>query len=180
MYGHHQSYRMPAPWGSLSVVLREDALCSIVPSLTKITVPERAPEAAGVWMNILENYFVQPLSVTGEILNEIYAQPRFAELSPFAQDVLRHVAQIRAGEIRTYGDVAAACGNHDAARAVGRVMASNPYPVLIPCHRVMAADDLAHVNILKPETFARGSYMGSAQLAPIAGWLRLHDMADAG
>jgi len=39
-----------------------------------------------------------------------------------------------------YGEVAAAAGRPGAARAVGRVMATNPVPPFVPCHRVVAAD----------------------------------------
>jgi len=50
------------------------------------------------------------------------------------------VARIPAGETRTYADVAAAAGSPGAARAVGRIMASNPWCLLIPCHRVVRRD----------------------------------------
>jgi methylated-DNA-[protein]-cysteine S-methyltransferase len=40
----------------------------------------------------------------------------------------------------TYGDLAAQAGSPGAARAVGQVMASNPLPIVVPCHRVIAAN----------------------------------------
>jgi len=43
------------------------------------------------------------------------------------------------GQTLTYGEVAAAIGEPGAARAVGRALGENPYPILIPCHRVLAA-----------------------------------------
>ncbi len=46
---------------------------------------------------------------------------------------------IPAGETRTYGDVARAIGEPGAARAVGRALGDNPFPIVVPCHRVLAA-----------------------------------------
>ena len=57
--------------------------------------------------------------------------------SPFHQEVLRATARIPRGEIRTYGELAAAVGRPRAARAVGTAMARNPVPLLVPCHRVV-------------------------------------------
>ena len=57
--------------------------------------------------------------------------------SPFHQEVLRATARIPRGEVRTYGELAAAVGRPRAARAVGTAMARNPVPLLVPCHRVV-------------------------------------------
>jgi methylated-DNA-[protein]-cysteine S-methyltransferase len=61
-------------------------------------------------------------------------------LEPFQADVLRLVVAIPAGETRTYGQLAAALGRPGGARAVGRANAMNPMPLVLPCHRVVAAD----------------------------------------
>jgi O-6-methylguanine DNA methyltransferase len=49
------------------------------------------------------------------------------------------VRNIAPGRTRTYGEVAALCGDRHAARAVGQAMARNPCPIIVPCHRVLAA-----------------------------------------
>lgn len=59
-------------------------------------------------------------------------------LSKYSQKVLKCVWQIPVGYLTSYGAVAKACGGRP--RAVGRVMATNPFPPLIPCHRVVQAD----------------------------------------
>ncbi|MEM1589097.1 MAG: methylated-DNA--[protein]-cysteine S-methyltransferase [Candidatus Bathyarchaeia archaeon] len=59
-------------------------------------------------------------------------------LSSYAQRVLEAVSLIPVGYVATYGSVAKAVGGSP--RAVGRVMALNPFPLLIPCHRVVASD----------------------------------------
>ncbi len=48
--------------------------------------------------------------------------------------------QIPDGKVTTYGDIARALGDVKAARAVGRAMALNPRPVVVPCHRVVGHD----------------------------------------
>jgi methylated-DNA-[protein]-cysteine S-methyltransferase len=58
----------------------------------------------------------------------------------FRRDVLQACAAIPAGEVRTYGQLAAAAGRPRAARAVGTAMATNPIPDLVPCHRVVRSD----------------------------------------
>ncbi len=60
-------------------------------------------------------------------------------LSAFSQTVLKCVSRIPFGQVLTYSQVAAAVGRPKAARAVGNVLASNRWPILIPCHRVVAA-----------------------------------------
>lgn len=62
--------------------------------------------------------------------------------TPFQAAVRRVVRAIPRGEVRTYGEVAAAAGRPRAARAVGQVMATNPVPPIVPCHRVVAVGGL--------------------------------------
>ena len=57
----------------------------------------------------------------------------------FQRQVLSACRRIPRGSLRTYGQLAAACGSPAAARAVGRVMATNPVPLVIPCHRVVGS-----------------------------------------
>jgi methylated-DNA-[protein]-cysteine S-methyltransferase len=59
--------------------------------------------------------------------------------TPFQQKVWRALLEIPAGETRSYGEIAAAVGEPGAARAVGAACGANPIPVLVPCHRVLAA-----------------------------------------
>ena len=65
-------------------------------------------------------------------------------LSGFRRAVLEETMRIPAGETRSYGWLAQKVGSPRAARAVGRVMATNPLPVVVPCHRVVAGDGSLH------------------------------------
>lgn len=69
--------------------------------------------------------------------------PEFADkaaATPFTKAVYEVVAAIPAGAVRTYGDVAGQLNRPGAARAVGRAMATNPFPIVIPCHRVVGSN----------------------------------------
>jgi methylated-DNA-[protein]-cysteine S-methyltransferase len=65
-------------------------------------------------------------------------------LRPFQQRVLQIVFAIPYGQTRTYGDIAYEIGSPRAARAVGRANATNPMPLVIPCHRVIGRDGKLH------------------------------------
>ena len=58
----------------------------------------------------------------------------------FRQLVQRHLPGIGYGQTRTYGQVAELVGNPRAVRAVGTACATNPLPLVVPCHRVLRAD----------------------------------------
>jgi methylated-DNA-[protein]-cysteine S-methyltransferase len=60
-------------------------------------------------------------------------------LTPFARRVVAACRRIRWGQTRAYGDLATECEAPGAARAVGSVMAKNRFPLVVPCHRVLAA-----------------------------------------
>ncbi len=67
-----------------------------------------------------------------------------SDLTPFEQAALRAAARIPRGEVRSYAWVATQIGRPRAARAVGRVMARNPLPLLFPCHRVVDSSGELH------------------------------------
>jgi methylated-DNA-[protein]-cysteine S-methyltransferase len=54
--------------------------------------------------------------------------------------VLAHLVLINYGRTETYAEVAAATGHARAVRAVGTACATNPIPVVVPCHRVLRSD----------------------------------------
>jgi len=64
----------------------------------------------------------------------------FLHKGGFRVRVLGLIRSIPFGVVKSYGEVAALAGSPGAARAVGGAMASNPVPIIIPCHRVIAAN----------------------------------------
>jgi methylated-DNA-[protein]-cysteine S-methyltransferase len=65
---------------------------------------------------------------------------RIATGTPFQRDVWKVLTEIPRGETRSYAWVAQRIGRPRAARAVGQAVGSNPLPLLVPCHRVLASD----------------------------------------
>jgi methylated-DNA-[protein]-cysteine S-methyltransferase len=88
------------------------------------------------------------LDAAARELDEYFARKRRAFDLPldlslsrgFRQLVQRHLPEIAYGQTRTYGQVAQLVGNPKAIRAVGTACATNPLPVVVPCHRVLKAD----------------------------------------
>lgn len=64
----------------------------------------------------------------------------FAMSSGFRQDVQRYLPHIGYGQTQSYRQVAEGVGNPKAVRAVGTACATNPLPVVVPCHRVLRSD----------------------------------------
>jgi O-6-methylguanine DNA methyltransferase len=74
-------------------------------------------------------------------------------LSDYAGRVIEIVSLVPVGYVASYGSVARAAGGGP--RAVGRVMASNPFPLVVPCHRVVCSD------------FTLGGYGGGYDNVPV-------------
>lgn len=66
-------------------------------------------------------------------------------MNPYQEQVLRACCAIPYGKTRSYGELAVQTGRGKAgARAVGSIMAHNPIPIVIPCHRVVGTDGKLH------------------------------------
>lgn len=63
----------------------------------------------------------------------------FGDQSSFSKNILDCLNGVPYGEILSYGILASLSGHPKSARAVGRVMAANPVPIIVPCHRVVGA-----------------------------------------
>ncbi len=61
-------------------------------------------------------------------------------IAPFEKQVYEIARSIRPGETLTYGEIAAQLGDKALARDVGQAMGKNPFPIVVPCHRVVAAN----------------------------------------
>jgi methylated-DNA-[protein]-cysteine S-methyltransferase len=62
------------------------------------------------------------------------------DIDAFRRSVYAAARQIRPGTVATYGEIARAIGSPGAARGVGAALGSNPWPIIVPCHRVIASD----------------------------------------
>ena len=61
------------------------------------------------------------------------------QLTPFQRRVLAATARVPAGQVVSYGDIARRIGRPGGSRAVGQALTRNPVPIIIPCHRIVAA-----------------------------------------
>ncbi len=93
----------------------------------------RTREALAPYRSQLSDYFA------GE-LNQFSLPIDLTRLTDFQKRVLTTIARIPSGAVWSYRQVAEAIGKPRAARAVGQALGSNPLPIVLPCHRVIASD----------------------------------------
>jgi methylated-DNA-[protein]-cysteine S-methyltransferase len=67
-----------------------------------------------------------------------------SDYTPVTRKVLQTCMTIKHGHTTTYKELASLSGRPNAARAVGGIMARNPIPLIIPCHRVLGSDGSLH------------------------------------
>jgi methylated-DNA-[protein]-cysteine S-methyltransferase len=96
-------------------------------------IDNRHPQAAAI-ADILVRYF------NGQRIEIPWPLMDLSRFTPSQQAVYRAVATIPYNRTASYGQVAKMAGLPRAARFVGTTMARNPYPVFIPCHRVIKSD----------------------------------------
>ena len=120
---------VPAPFGAVGIATAGGCVTEIVflPPGTAGLAP--ADPLADRAFRQIERYFADP--------DTAFSLPLRPQGSPFRQRVWQAIATIPRGETRCYGELARALGS--AARAVGQACGANPFPLVIPCHRVIAA-----------------------------------------
>lgn len=91
-----------------------------------------APEGLGREIEGIKGYFAGSRETFSLVLD-------FSGATGFQRRVWAETAKIPYGKTMTYGEVAERIGNKKAFRAVGTALAKNPFPVVIPCHRVVKA-----------------------------------------
>lgn len=89
------------------------------------------------WGDLLARYFAgEQVAFPLDLERFLHAHG----FTAFEREVLRALARVPYGRAVSYGDLAAAAGHPNAYRAAGTVMAKNPLPVILPCHRVVHSD----------------------------------------
>jgi methylated-DNA-[protein]-cysteine S-methyltransferase len=150
--------RYRSPLGVLAVEASDDGVLGL-------TFGDRGPARPGVSARARAH-----LDLAAEALDAYFAgrPPRLPHLdvrgSPFQLAVWAEVGAIPWGEVRTYGEIAVLLGRDGGARAVGFANGRNPVPILVPCHRVVAAGGRL------------GGYSGGLD---VKRWLLAHEAAHA-
>lgn len=123
------------PLGLVRVAYQREGHDAVLQALARkispriLAAPRRLDEAAGQ----VEEYFAGRRTTFDLALD--------LRLSAgFRRTVLGHLAAISYGHTESYAEVAAATGHPGAVRAVGSACATNPLPVVVPCHRVVRSD----------------------------------------
>jgi methylated-DNA-[protein]-cysteine S-methyltransferase len=122
----------------------------------KTSLPESSPDAALAAISPESGFAVHsPASLThvrraiirycsGQGEDLTYLPIDDSGASPFFARAWAACRLVPAGETRTYAWLAAASGNPRAARGAGQAMARNPFPLLVPCHRIVGSDGGLH------------------------------------
>ena len=118
------------PYGPLLVLESPDGLVRIAFEHERIELPEGAQEGKPEAARQLEQYFAGERS-------EFDVELDWGTIGGFRRRALEEMAAIPYGETLTYRELAAAAGNAAAVRAAGHACATNPWPVIVPCHRVL-------------------------------------------
>ncbi len=131
------SYRLDTPLGPLMVTFSSKGLAAL-DFIAGEAPPEAVPGSPPAsWMQ-----------ETLQALKDYFAggQPDLAKLrldpqgTPFQRQVWEALKTIPPGKTLSYAELARKIGRPQAARAVGQACGANPIPILIPCHRVVAAN----------------------------------------
>ncbi len=131
-----------SPLGVVSVLWHTDAIGVrvervVLPS-ERPTPASRFPPASCPEVNTLCEQLLGFLS--GEDVLFDLSLLALERCSPFQRVVLLAEREVPRGRVTSYGRLAARLGKPYAARAVGRALACNPFPLVIPCHRTIRAD----------------------------------------
>jgi methylated-DNA-[protein]-cysteine S-methyltransferase len=120
--GHFQLLEIKLPDGEIKRSRKK--------SRSPESIPREVQDIAGIILAGLEG-------IDGNVPSRTVA---WREFGNFRRKVYEAVRRIPRGKVASYGNIADRVGAPGAGRAVGRAMATNPFPLLIPCHRVV------HVN----------------------------------
>lgn len=120
-------FRYESPLGTIGLELAGDVCHRVLPSNTD--APECSPDhPTALWLRAYFRGANLPL-------------PKIAPArTTFQAGLRKELQKISFGEVHTYGELAKALNS--APRAVGQALGANPLPILIPCHRIVAADGL--------------------------------------
>jgi methylated-DNA-[protein]-cysteine S-methyltransferase len=132
--------------GSAAVVWRDDVIVGVelphaAPDRTRLRVRRYHPDAVESQPPPAVARAVRRMTalLRGESDDLRDVEVDLSGLVPFSRQVYEFVRTIPPGHALTYGQVAEAVGAPGGAQAVGQAMGHNPVPIVVPCHRVVAA-----------------------------------------
>ncbi|MFM7343841.1 MAG: methylated-DNA--[protein]-cysteine S-methyltransferase [Tagaea sp.] len=137
----------PTSLGECGIAWRGDLVCATrLPGKSAAETAERlAARAGGATKGAPPPAIGRAIAaitalLDGEKTDLAFVACDFDGIDPFAAEVYVHTRAIPAGETSTYGAIAARMGDKRLAQNVGRALGLNPFPIVVPCHRVLGAD----------------------------------------
>lgn len=124
----------PSPVGWLALVASDEALM-------RIKFLETKPDAHPQQDNTIIQQTKKELSAYFDGKRKTFSIPLDVEGTDFQQLVWKELIHIPFGQTITYGQLAQKLGDIKKVRAVGRANGQNPIPIIVPCHRVIGADN---------------------------------------
>ena len=129
--------RVTFTWNAQGLLTKID-LSSTTPTDSNLTLRFAGRQLSLDWFRLIENF--QEYFEGGRPLAPVdWAGLDVGHLSEFQLKVYRSILEIPHGETRSYAWVAERIGRPFAQRAVGGALRSNPFPILVPCHRVVSS-----------------------------------------
>ncbi|MBX3598516.1 MAG: methylated-DNA--[protein]-cysteine S-methyltransferase [Rhizobiaceae bacterium] len=91
------------------------------------------PQSVAAVVELLRRY------AAGEKIefDEVFVDP--GDIDAFRRDIYAAARKLRFGETTTYGELAATAGHPGMAQQTGQALGANPVPIIVPCHRILAA-----------------------------------------
>lgn len=120
-------------WGVIGTELGVDTV--LLPHQRVASTRGAVPESVDTAADQLEEYFAGTRHDFDVVLSPTTA-------TEFQRDIWAALCDIPYGDVRTYAEVAGAVGRPRAMRAVGNANHANPWPIIVPCHRVVAANGI--------------------------------------
>jgi O-6-methylguanine DNA methyltransferase len=164
-----------SPLGMVYVAAGPEGVRFLAPAASEEEFARRYRERFGRFVTPLDRVEGLAEKVAAALAGERVEVPLdLSRATPFQRRVLETVKGIPRGEVRPYVWVAREAGSHGASRAVGNVMANNPVPLIVPCHRVVRNDGRTgsyafgadeKVRLLKQEGVSPGEIAGALYVA---------------
>lgn len=123
---------LPVPFGTIGIRCDDEALLGVDLLPAQLATRPAASPLAAEAVRQLQDYFADP--------DREFRLPLKVAATPHQQQVWQAMLAIPRGQTRSYGELAGQL--HSSAQAVGGACGANPFPILIPCHRVVAKGGL--------------------------------------
>ena len=149
--GNIGAHMVETPLGVFSVVWSATGISRcVLPEPDRASAQRRLAERGGANVSIVDDQTALPVAAQTAIAAlRAYAagdEAAFdsvvldmAGIDPFRHDIYTAARGLRHGEIVTYGELALRAGHPGKARETGAALGSNPFPPIVPCHRIIAA-----------------------------------------